>query len=37
MNLREYRSEDCPRLMELFWDSVHGAACRDYTPAQLDA
>ena len=25
MNLREYRSEDCPRLMELFWDSVHGA------------
>ncbi len=23
--------------MELFWDSVHGAACRDYTPAQLDA
>ena len=37
MNLREYRSEDCPRLMDLFWDSVHGAACRDYTPAQLDA
>ena len=37
MKLREYRPEDCTRLMDLFWDSVHGAACRDYTPAQLDA
>ena len=37
MKLREYRPEDCTRLMDLFWDSVHGATCRDYTPAQLDA
>lgn len=35
--LRPYRSEDCPSLAALFYDTVHEICCRDYTPAQLDA
>ena len=35
--LRPYRSEDCPVLAELFYQTVHGVCHRDYTPEQLDA
>ncbi len=41
--LRAYRPEDCPALLQLFEEAVHGvapghASCREqYTPAQLDA
>ena len=42
-SLRPYRAEDCPGLVRVFENAVHGvhpgrAACRDaYTPAQLEA
>ena len=35
--LRPYRSEDCPVLAELFYQTVHGVCHRDYAPDQLDA
>ena len=37
MELRLYRSEDCPALARLFHDTVHTVNARDYTPAQRDA
>lgn len=37
MTLRPYRSEDCPALAALFYDTVHTVNARDYTPEQLDA
>lgn len=36
MMLRPYRSEDCPALARLFYDTVHTVNARDYTPEQLD-
>lgn len=37
MELRPYRPADCPRLAELFYDTVHTVNARDYSPQQLDA
>ena len=37
MTLRPYRSDDCPALAALFYDTVHTVNARDYTPEQLDA
>lgn len=37
MFIRPYRSADCPALAELFYETVHTACARDYTPEQLDA
>lgn len=37
MTLRPYRSDDCPALAKLFYDTVHTVNARDYTPEQLDA
>lgn len=37
MILRPYQPQDGPVLGRLFYDTVHAAACRDYTPAHLDA
>ena len=37
MELRLYRSEDCPALAQIFYDTVHTVNARDYTPEQLDA
>lgn len=37
MLLRPYRSEDCPSLAELFYQTVHTVNARDYSPPQLDA
>ena len=37
MTIRRYRSEDCRRLTELFYDTVHSVNARDYAPEQLDA
>lgn len=37
MLLRPYRSEDCPALAELFYQTVHTVNARDYSHPQLDA
>lgn len=37
MQLRPYRTQDCPVLAGLFYDTVHTVNARDYTPPQLDA
>lgn len=37
MFLREYRSSDCDRLAELFYQTVHCINARDYTEEQLNA
>ena len=37
MELRLYRSEDCPALAQIFYDTVHTVNARDYTPEQLNA
>lgn len=37
MQLRPYRTQDCPALARLFYDTVHTVNARDYTPPQLDA
>lgn len=37
MQLRPYRTQDCPALAGLFYDTVHTVNARDYTPPQLDA
>lgn len=37
MTIRRYRAQDCRRLTELFYDTVHTVNARDYTPRQLDA
>lgn len=36
MIIRKYRSADCKRLTELFYETVHTVNARDYTPQQLD-
>ena len=33
MELRLYRSEDCPALAALFYDTVHTVNARDYPTA----
>lgn len=35
--IRPYRSQDCPALARLFYETVHSVCARDYTPRQLDA
>lgn len=35
--IRKYRPEDCLPMAELFCDTVHTIAARDYTPQQLQA
>lgn len=37
MILRRYEPQDCARLAELFYDTVHTVNAADYTPEQLDA
>ena len=37
MFIRRYQSGDCRELAELFYNTVHGVNCRDYTKEQLDA
>ena len=37
MILRPYRSEDCPALARLFYETVHSVNLRDYTLEQADA
>lgn len=37
MILREYRSEDCKEITELFFDTVHTVNAKDYTEEQLNA
>lgn len=37
MQLRPYRTQDCPALAGLFYDTVHTVNARDYTPPQLEA
>jgi putative acetyltransferase len=36
-NLRPYRPEDAPRLLDLFKDTIRRVNCRDYTPEQIAA
>ncbi len=36
MTIREYREKDCPKLAELFYQTVHKVNARDYTKEQLD-
>ena len=37
MTVREYRSEDCAEILELFYETVHSVNSADYTESQLDA
>ena len=37
MKLREYHSEDCEEILELFYDTVHCVNSADYTEIQLNA
>lgn len=37
MNIRPYRSSDCPALAELFYETIHTVNAAHYTPDQLDA
>ena len=37
MELRDHRSEDCPALGRLFYETVHRVNARDYTGPQLEA
>ena len=37
MTRRPSRSDDCPALAKLFYDTVHTVNARDYTPEQMDA
>lgn len=37
MNIRPYRSSDCPALAELFYETVHTVNAAHYTPDQLNA
>lgn len=37
MNLRKYRSSDCPEMARLFYDTVHSVNRKDYTEEQLNA
>ena len=35
MRIRSYCSEDCPKLIRLFKDTIHRVNSRDYTPEQI--
>ena len=35
--LREYHSEDCAKIMQLFYDTIHSVNAADYNENQLDA
>ena len=37
MVLRRYRTSDCGRMAELFYETVHSVNAADYTKEQLDA
>ena len=37
MKLRTYRTEDCPEMARLFYETVHAVNAKDYTQAQLNA
>ena len=37
MVLRRYRTSDCRRMAELFYETVHSVNAADYTKEQLDA
>ena len=37
LRLRPYRTEDCPVLAQLFYDTIHSVNLGDYTQAQVDA
>lgn len=37
MILRKYRSNDCPEMLKLFYDTVHEINKKDYSSEQLDA
>lgn len=37
IQIRNYKSEDCAAMAELFYHTVHTVNARDYTPQQLDA
>lgn len=37
MTLRDYRSEDCPVLAQLFYQTIHTVNLGDYTQEQVDA
>ncbi len=36
MIIRKYKSDDCPKIAELFHETVHKVNARDYTKTQLD-
>ncbi|MGN1319427.1 MAG: GNAT family N-acetyltransferase [Lachnospirales bacterium] len=36
MILRKYKSEDCPIIAKLFYDTVHNINIKDYTKEQVD-
>lgn len=37
MQLREYRQDDCAKIMALFYQTVHQINAKDYDKSQLDA
>lgn len=37
MTIRPYRSEDCPTLAQIYYETIHTVNAADYTKAQLDA
>lgn len=37
MIIRRYKTEDCPEIIQLFYDTVHTVNVKDYNPDQLDA
>ena len=37
MTIRPYRSEDCPTLAQIYYETIHTVNAADYTSAQLDA
>lgn len=37
MIIRQYKTEDCPEIIQLFYDTVHTVNVKDYNSDQLDA
>ena len=37
MKVRKYRSEDCEKIAELFYNTVHSVNSADYTDIQVNA
>ena len=35
--IRRYKPEDCTKIMQVFYDTVHNVSCKDYTLEQLNA